>query len=355
VADRRPVAVTWLDMQIAETAFDVGEWELAERSLPGRQHRIGEQSRVGIGLLRAALALGRGDHAAAGELLRGIEPLGADSSEPQVIGALGATAAELRRREGDLEAARTAVDEGLERIRFCSDDVVGGAALAETGVTVEADAAERARDLGEAATESAAVRRADDLLARVVAAATTTRPVERARLAGARAEAGRAAGRPDPDAYAHAATAWDEVGRPEPAAQMRWRQAEVLAATGDRDAAAEPARAAHVAAARIGAAWLRGEIEALAARARLALELDGAGPDRAEPEDGDAFGLTARERQVLALLAEGATNREIGATLFIAEKTASVHVSRILTKLGARSRTEAAAVAHRHRLTEPGG
>jgi DNA-binding NarL/FixJ family response regulator len=57
---------------------------------------------------------------------------------------------------------------------------------------------------------------------------------------------------------------------------------------------------------------------------------------------------------VLALLAEGATNREIGATLFMAEKTASVHVSRILSKLNARSRTEAAAVAHRHRLLEPG-
>ena len=50
---------------------------------------------------------------------------------------------------------------------------------------------------------------------------------------------------------------------------------------------------------------------------------------------------------ILAALAEGATNREIAASLFMAEKTASVHVSRILAKLGVRSRTEAAAVAHR--------
>ena len=57
--------------------------------------------------------------------------------------------------------------------------------------------------------------------------------------------------------------------------------------------------------------------------------------------------LTPREREVLALLAEGRTNREIGETLFMAEKTASVHVSRILAKLGVRGRTEAAAVAHR--------
>ena len=57
--------------------------------------------------------------------------------------------------------------------------------------------------------------------------------------------------------------------------------------------------------------------------------------------------LTDRERDVLTLLAEGRTNREIGEALFMAEKTASVHVSRILAKLDVRSRTEAAAVAHR--------
>ena len=70
----------------------------------------------------------------------------------------------------------------------------------------------------------------------------------------------------------------------------------------------------------------------------------------AQEADTDPFGLTPRERQVLALIAEGATNRQIGAALFMAEKTASVHVSRILTKLGVRSRTQAAAVAHRQQL-----
>jgi DNA-binding CsgD family transcriptional regulator len=238
-------------------------------------------------------------------------------------------------------------------------------ALAATGVTVSADAAERARDLGDAEAEAAALRRVDELLARVAAAATRTRPVECAALLGARAEAGRAAGRPDPAEYARAAAAWDEVSRPEPAARMRWREAEVHAATGDRDAAAEAVRAGYTTAVRLGAGWLRREIEGLAARARLTLEPErsgderearGSGTEHDEPEPPeDAFGLTSRERQVLALLAEGATNREIGATLFMAEKTASVHVSRILTKLNARTRTEAAAVAHRHRLVEPGG
>jgi DNA-binding NarL/FixJ family response regulator len=63
--------------------------------------------------------------------------------------------------------------------------------------------------------------------------------------------------------------------------------------------------------------------------------------------DGPLEQLTPREREVLALLADGRTNREIGQTLYMAEKTASVHVSRILSKLDVRSRTEAAALAHR--------
>ena len=82
--------------------------------------------------------------------------------------------------------------------------------------------------------------------------------------------------------------------------------------------------------------------------------VDGASGDGSAPTTGaggrgddNPFDLTPRERQVLAALAEGATNREIAASLFMAEKTASVHVSRILAKLGVRSRTEAAAVAHR--------
>ena len=60
--------------------------------------------------------------------------------------------------------------------------------------------------------------------------------------------------------------------------------------------------------------------------------------------------LTEREREVLDLLAEGRSNREIATALFIAPKTASVHVSNILGKLGASSRTEAAAIARREGL-----
>jgi DNA-binding NarL/FixJ family response regulator len=102
----------------------------------------------------------------------------------------------------------------------------------------------------------------------------------------------------------------------------------------------------------LGSAWLAEEVESLAARARLQLGADGAEalPSSGDEADEDPFGLTPRERDVLALVAAGATNREIGEQLHMAEKTASVHVSRILAKLNVRSRTEAAAVAHRQGL-----
>ncbi|MBO0768926.1 MAG: response regulator transcription factor, partial [Solirubrobacterales bacterium] len=101
------------------------------------------------------------------------------------------------------------------------------------------------------------------------------------------------------------------------------------------------------------AGWLAGELEALIARARLASEPsagDAAGSGGIQDPPEPPFGLTSRELQVLALLADGATNRQIGAALFMAEKTASVHVSRILAKLDVRTRTQAAALAHRLHL-----
>ena len=350
VEGRRPIAMMWLDCQLAEFAYDVGEWDVAEARLPDPQRWTGTHTRVNIGLRRLHLAMGRGRHEAARTTLTELEELAAESSEPQFVGPVALLGAELRRREGDLDGARAVIDRGLDRMEFCTDDAARVGAVAFSGVTVEADAAQRARDLGDGEAERAALRRVDDLLARVAAAATRTRPVECAMLLGARAEAGRAAGRSVPAAFERAAQAFEELGRPEPAAVMLWRAAEAHVGAGDREAAAAAAVAADEIAIRLGAGWLRGEVEGLAARARLALETEPAEIDE-EPEDEDGFGLTSRERQVLALVAEGATNREIGAQLFMAEKTASVHVSRILSKLNVRSRTEAAAVAHRHNLS----
>ena len=92
----------------------------------------------------------------------------------------------------------------------------------------------------------------------------------------------------------------------------------------------------------MSAEGMRGPIERLAHTARIPLGADVGGRVRG---DMDPWGLSPREREVLALVASGRTNREIGDALFISDKTASVHVTHILTKLGVSSRTEAALAA----------
>ena len=80
--------------------------------------------------------------------------------------------------------------------------------------------------------------------------------------------------------------------------------------------------------------------------------LRGIGPDSDEPDRAATFGLSNREREVLAQIAKGRTNREIGERLFISQKTVGVHVGNILGKLGVSGRVEAATVAIRLGLTE---
>ena len=107
-----------------------------------------------------------------------------------------------------------------------------------------------------------------------------------------------------------------------------------------------PLRDAYTVATRLGARPLAEEVELLAERARLDLASPEAESTEAESLE-ETLGLTPREAEVLTLIARGYTNREIAATLVISIKTASVHVSHILGKLGAANRLEAAAIAHR--------
>ncbi len=131
-------------------------------------------------------------------------------------------------------------------------------------------------------------------------------------------------------------------------ARTQWRLAEALVEAGRRDEAAAVWRAARDTASRLRAAPLGAALDALARRARLdpgSGSRGGNGPGSARVSPLAA--LTDREREVLVLLSRGMSNREIGTELFITPKTASVHVSNILGKLGAASRTEAAAIAYR--------
>jgi DNA-binding CsgD family transcriptional regulator len=339
----------WLTLMAGELAFDLGDWEEAARTIPEAWRRFDDRTKFVVAVRRLQLALGRGDLTEAAETFERVWPALLESPEPQFLVTLGVLGVELLRRQGELDRARMAVEDTLARIQHDTESDLR-ASLAGAGVAVEADAAQRARDLGDEGGAEEALGRLGGLLDRVRAAAETGRPVERAHLATAEADAARGAGTADPALCRAAAAAWDAIERPYPAAQARWREAEAQLGLDDRDAAATAARAALETARTLGSEWLVAEIEGLAGRGRLRLE-DAAEPPAPAPPD-DPFELTPRERQVLVLVARGATNREIGRELFMSEKTASVHVSRILAKLDVRSRTEAAAVAHRLGLAE---
>jgi ATP/maltotriose-dependent transcriptional regulator MalT len=344
----------WLNMLLAELALDRGDWDDVEPHLPAPERLVGKEL-LNAQLRRADLALGRGDHERARELLAQLAPGMAETAEPQYLGPYGALLAELRRREGDLDGARLAVDEALDRLAFCTEDVMRLARVTAVGVAVEADRAQRARDLGDDADLGAARERGVALLEQVRATAIDGGPVEVAWSALAEAADARARGQTRPALWEESASAWDSLQRPYLAARARYHEVEAYVLHNDREHAAETTRMALDSAQQLGARWLAGEIRALARRARLRVETetpDDTAKEAADAQPEDPFGLTPREREVLALVARGATNREIGHELFMAEKTASVHVSRILTKLGVRTRTEAAAVAHRLGLAQ---
>ena len=199
------------------------------------------------------------------------------------------------------------------------------------------------RPRGHAHGKAAALR---DRLRAEAAALTADGLAQQAHRLTFAAEAGRAgdAGA----AWDEAARAWEAVGQPYPLAAALLRAAEAALSGGDRDGGASRLRRAAELAQRLGARPLSDDIALLARRARIPLGPDGDG-DAAAPEP-DRLGLTAREFEVLRLVAAGRSNREIAAELFISAKTASVHVSNILGKLGVTSRGEAAATAHRLRL-----
>ncbi|MGW6544953.1 helix-turn-helix transcriptional regulator [Streptomyces massasporeus] len=221
--------------------------------------------------------------------------------------------------------------------------------LAALALSAVADAAAGLRLTG----DEAGVRRWSDTatelveLARAVAVhgedGTPQGPEGQAWLARAEAEWIRATKGPDAAAWSQAVTAFG-YGDVYELARCRLRYAEALVVAGRREEAAAEARAVRESADALGATPLREQVDALVRRGRLS---------EAPGDDDRAGTLTAREQDVLRLLALGRSNRQIGEELFISGKTASVHVSNILAKLGASSRGEAVAVAYREGLITP--
>ena len=174
----------------------------------------------------------------------------------------------------------------------------------------------------------------------------------RAVLRSADAEESRLEGRSDPALWPAVVDARAELQQPWELAYAKYRHAEAILASGAPAVDATlPLRESHTVASDLGAEPLRIDLEKLAARGRIQLENPSAatGPSQTRPTTT----LTTRELDVLSLVAAGHTNREIGDRLFISDKTASVHVTHAMDKLGALSRYEAAAIATRLGLLEP--
>ena len=245
-------------------------------------------------------------------------------------------AAEMERALGDATGAREDLRRALEHEAVATIPRYAWQ-LVWLGLRVEAEASEPAPDRVAA-------------LAALSRELPATTPPALAYRALAAAESARGAGR-DAD-WTEAIDASRRAGDPYLIAYALLRRAEVACAAADRESASPAAR-------RPRGLRRRSARHRCSGRCAPSPAAHACGSRRPRPRQQpaatgiDAFGLTQREREVLQLLADGRSNPQIAAELFISRKTASVHVSNILGKLGVASRGEAAAVAHRLGLAPP--
>jgi DNA-binding CsgD family transcriptional regulator/tetratricopeptide (TPR) repeat protein len=351
-------------MDLAAIAGDVlirlGRWDEADRATTeGLALDQRNRGTTYLAAVRARLLSGRGATEEAGRRLAAID---ASSLEPDMAAFMARVDAEIALAEDRPGDAAESAQRGLDRLEGL-DDVLWGAPLVGLSLRALADLAEAARAAQDPGAVAAAAERAGPIrnrLAKLSGRAST--PSARAWVASAVAETGRIDAAPNPAAWSAAATAWDTAPDPAEAAYSRYREAEaLLRQAGVRADVADTLRAAHDTAVLLAAAPLAASIEALARRARVQLGapvIESPAPPAVPPKGrgraASPAGLSAREIEVLRLVAAGRSNGEIAERLFITRKTASVHVTHILDKLGVSNRVEAAMAAARLGLAEGG-
>ncbi len=355
---------TYLIGNQAESMLRLGHWDRADELIARAMDAMPEGVFAAtVHQLRAELLVMRGRYDDAERDLREARRAMGDTDDLQFTQPSRYVEAMIWLGRGDLGAARAAVAPGLD----------GGTGdwqaryewpVLWLAARVEAEEAIRARDRRQDVPPEVAGRCAR--LAAIADRMAVPAPPWRGYRALVAAERARAAGVGEAAAWSAAVDAWRAAGEPYPLAYALLRLAEAHVPGGhsagaDRAAMAEAVSEAHEIAVRIGADPIAAETAALGRRARLSLA-PGASPDETaaapspspDPADDLArFGLTEREREVLIRLAAGRSNPEIARELFISAKTASVHVSNILAKLGVSGRVEAAAVAHRLGIEPP--
>ncbi|GGS37696.1 helix-turn-helix transcriptional regulator [Actinokineospora fastidiosa] len=351
VARASEVGLTWstygLELRALQmvTRYTNGDWDAAEASSePG--HRVSHVVWGRLAMLGAMISVARGRFAEVDRVLADYRSDDHRATPTPIVA--GMVAAELAQWRGKPERALEHLRATLAWATVSWEMVsIRLAALALSSAADLAHAAATRRD--DDATGAIAAEAAELLdLARKTAGSVVPRtgvlgPEGRAWLARAEAEHSRLTGA-DPDLWRRAVDAFG-YGAVYEQALCRWRLAEACLLTDDRAGAAEALRLADEVATTLGAKPLREALRRMARRARITLD-----PDATPRERIDLF--TPRERAVLALVAQGRTNRQVGDELFISEKTVSVHLSRIMAKLGATRRAEAVAVAYDRGLLE---
>jgi DNA-binding CsgD family transcriptional regulator/tetratricopeptide (TPR) repeat protein len=341
----------WVWGNLSDSLYSLGRWDAAAEAAENAL-RVGHSAKPqGSGALRLAnLALVRGDVAgAAAHLATARTYYGTHDPTPQQALPLARIVIGVAVGEGRLHDARAELDEVLAA-GFPPGTQRYGWPLLLAAAQAEADA----RDLPAAQPDRPAVL---DRIRTAAKNVTTGAPVWLAVEKWLRAEVRRAEGQDTPELWSEVVTAFEPLEHPYDLARVRYRLAESLLAGGgepERARVTELLRLTHTVAEHLGARPLAASAARLAQRARLPLTGTralsggtGGGAETGTPDDpARALGLTGRERDVLRLVSAGRTNRQIAEELFISPKTASVHVSNILAKLGVSGRGEAAAVAH---------
>jgi DNA-binding CsgD family transcriptional regulator len=310
-------------------------------------------------LYPAAVRILTGDFGEAARLLEIADRITAGLGDVQNRGQYFLSSAELALALGRPSDASDHVTSGLELARE-GENLEVRARLCAVGIRRLADAYDDTRSRGQEFDLDTARRDAADLIAELGALAADRTgedlfcpPEVSALAAQCVAEKARLA-TPDPSLWRSAGELWDVAGEPYPVAYCAWREAAtLLASRTNRVRALECLQRAWEIALQLGARPLQARIESLGQLARVQLrEPDAAAqPSSTLAQD---FGLTAREIEVLGRLADGLTDREIAETLFISKKTASVHVSNLLRKLGVGNRVEAGRVGQSHGLVVAG-
>ena len=334
----------------------VGRWKEADRMLAELLDRALTGTNAGLAYGHLGwLDAHRGEFDAAARALARAEHHVARAGGSMWVGPLAEARASNELWRGDAASAAEIVDRCLASVAD-GEWVFFTARLYELGVRACSDLALRAPGDEQARTHQAA--RADALVLRlerlIAQLPATPQPRVLASRQAAVAERARIDARSDGREWHVAQRCWEECGDSYQAAYAAYRRAEAtLAAGGNRREAELLAREAHAVASYLDARPLREALEAIARRASL--DLDQQDPRKDRNQLLEELELTPRERDVLALLGDGLTNRQIAAELFISHKTASVHVSRILSKLSAPNRASAAATAQRLGATREHG